>query len=111
MTEQSNRAWMRRCWGNQTQHFLIIDRKAHPISGLSELADLDIQNAYIPAHGTPLVPTADQKRSSDWKRIQREKQESKRKARWRVFWNCLLAVPGCAVSLYVLLKLVEWIIR
>jgi len=108
MTEQSNHAWMRG-WGNQPQHFLIIDRKAHPISGLSELAGLGIQNAYIPAHGTPLVPTADQKRSSDWKRIQREKQESKRKARWRVFWNLVLAV-GCGAALGGFVPLMLWVL-
>jgi hypothetical protein len=45
--------------------------------------------------------------SFKWENIQREKKEAKRKARWRVFWNCLLAVPGCVVSLYGLFKLVE----
>jgi hypothetical protein len=42
--------------------------------------------------------------------LERER-ERKRKARWRVFWNCLLAVPGCAVPLYGAFKLAEWIIR
>jgi len=106
MTEQSNRKWMRG-WGNQPQ-VVAFDSDGNKIPGWEKRQSAALMGkSKMPE----LALTASLQRSLDWKRIQREKQESKRKARWRVFWNCLLAVPGCAVPLYGAFKLAEWIIR
>ena len=119
MTEQLNRAWMRgldiQPWHN------IVDpdglwRGAFAIS--AEQAAGNIEFGMIRAALSRQNPldmlrppiTADQQRIMDWKRIQREKEDAKRKARWQVFWQWLLAV-GCAVPLYGAFKLAEWIIR
>jgi hypothetical protein len=120
MTEQSNRAWMKG-WGNQPQHNIVNpDRlwqcafasSSEQFVGNLEFsmmrAELSRQNPL--AMLRPPI-TADQQRILDWKRIQREKEEARRKARWQVFWNLVLAVPGCAVPLYGAFKLAEWIIR
>jgi hypothetical protein len=122
MTEQSNRAWMKG-WGNQPQHNIVnpdglwrgaFASSAEQFVGNIELsmirAELSRQDAL--AMLRPPI-TADQQRILDWKRIQREKEEARRKARWRVFWNLVLAVGcgvGCGAALGGFVPLMLWVL-
>lgn len=106
MTEQSNRAWMRG-WG---RHKLppMID------PGCPALRSIVNQNdklAWLSGSGldpTSFTPVASQRTVDlDLWRLQREKVEAKRKARWRVFWNgvidfaLLFAVCAIAVGAFI----------
>lgn len=117
MTEQSNRAWMKG-WGNQPQHNIVnpdglwrgaFASSSEQVAGNIQLsmirAELSRQDAL--AMLRPPI-TADQQRILDWKRIQREKEEAKRKARWQVFWNLVLAV-GCGMAWAGFVLLMLWV--